>query len=300
VTLAVTGATGFVGQALLDSAKGAEIRALARKPQAPRAGVEWVAGDLADKAALAALVQGTEAVIHVAGVTSAPGAAAFEAGNVAGTMALVEAALAAGVPRFVLVSSLAVREPGLSLYGASKARAERVVMASGLDWTLVRPPAVYGPRDTAMFELFRMARWGVLPVPAGGRTSLIHADDLARLLLALVPGGEGVTHCSFEPDDGRRGGWGNAELAHAIGWAVGRRVRVIPLSARMLDWAARGDELVRRGKAKLTRDRAGYMAHPDWVVAHGARPPAGLWRPAVETRAGLRATAEWYRREGWL
>jgi len=303
VTIAVTGATGFVGQALLDeaSAQGLSLRALTRKPQSPRAGVEWVRGDLADKAALASLVDGVRAVIHVAGLTTAKDAAAFEAGNVTGTLTLIEAALAAGVPRLVHVSSLAAREPELSLYGGSKARGERMVRASGLDWTIVRPPAVYGPRDDAMFELFRSARWGVVPAVRGGRTSLIHAEDLARLLLALVPGGEGVSHQTFEPDDGRRGGWRQDELARAIGWAVGRaRVWVPGLSRSLLEWAARGDELLRRGKAKLTLDRAGYMAHPDWAASEGAAVPTVLWRPTIETRDGLRQTAEWYRREGWL
>lgn len=303
MTLAITGATGFVGQTLLDVATGdrLSLRALTRRPQAERAGVEWVQGDLADRAALRQLVEGARAVIHIAGLTTAPDAATFEAGNVTGTLALVEAALAAGVPRFVHVSSLAAREPELSLYGDSKARGERVVKASALDWTIVRPPAVYGPRDDAMFELFRSARWGVVPAVAGARTSLIHAEDLVRLLLALVPGGEGVTHRTFEPDDGRAGGWGQDELARAIGWAVGRaRIWVPGLTGGMLDWAARGDELLRRGKAKLTRDRAGYMAHPDWVVSEGAGVPPDLWQPKIETRAGLRSTAEWYRREGWL
>lgn len=303
MTLALTGGTGFVGQALLDAAgaNGLAIRALTRRPQQPRPGVEWVQGDLADTRALAELAQGARAVIHVAGLTTARDAAAFEAGNVAGTMAVVEAALAAGVPRFVHVSSLAAREPDLSLYGSSKARGERVVRSSPLDWTIVRPPAVYGPRDDAMFELFRSARWGVVPVTRGGRMSLIHADDLARLLLALVPGGEAVTHRTFEPDDLRPQGWSQDELARAIGWAVGRaRVWVPGLTPGMLDWAARGDMLLRRGKAKLTRDRARYMAHPDWVVSAAAAVPPDLWRPAIETRDGLRATAEWYRREGWL
>ena len=303
MTIAVTGATGFVGQALLDAAavQGLSIRALTRRPQAGRSGVEWVRGDLADKSALAQLVGGTRAVIHVAGLTTARDAAAFEAGNVTGTLALVEAAAAAGVPRIVHVSSLAAREPDLSLYGGSKARGERVVKASGLDWTIVRPPAVYGPRDDAMFELFRSARWGVVPAVQAARTSLIHAEDLARLLLALVPGGEGVSHQTFEPDDGRRGGWSQDELARAIGWAVGRaRVWVPGMTRGMLELAARGDMLVRRGKAKLTLDRAGYMAHPDWVSSEDARVPAALWTPAIETRAGLRQTAEWYRREGWL
>lgn len=303
MTIAVTGATGFVGQAVLDAAarQGLGLRALTRRSQPQRAGVAWVQGDLADKAALRQLVSGARAVIHIAGLTTAPDAETFEAGNVTGTLALVEAALEAGVPRFVHVSSLAAREPELSLYGGSKARGERVVKASGLDWTIVRPPAVYGPRDDALFELFRAALWRVVPAVRGGRTSLIHAEDLARLLLALVPGGESVTHRTFEPDDGRLGGWQQDELARAIGWAVGRaRVWVPGLTRGMLDWAACGDELVRRGRAKLTRDRAGYMAHPDWVVSEGAGVPPAVWRAQVETREGLRATAEWYRREGWL
>ena len=302
MTISVTGGTGFVGQALLDeaAAQGLPLRALARRPQSPRDGVTWVAGDLADKAALASLVTGTEAVIHVAGVTTAPDAAGFEAGNVAGTMALVEACLAAGVPRFVLVSSLSAREPELSQYGASKARAEQVVRASGLDWTIVRPPAVYGPRDDQMFELFRAARWGIVPTPVQGKASLIHAADLARLLLAMVPGGEAVTHRSFEPDDGRNGGWSHYDLARAIGWAVGRRPWVLGLAPSLMRLAARGDVMLRRGKAKLTLDRVGYMNHPDWVVSDAARVPEGLWRAQIETRSGLRETAEWYRAQGWL
>ena len=302
MTIAVTGGTGFVGQALLDTAaaQGQPLRALARKPQVPRPGVEWVAGDLADRAALAELVKGTEAVIHVAGVTTAADAAGFEAGNVAGTMAMVEASLAAGVPRFVLVSSLSAREPDLSLYGASKARAEQVVKASGLDWTIVRPPAVYGPRDDGLFELFRAARWGIVPTPAQGRASLIHAEDLARLLLALVPGGEAITHRSFEPDDGKPGGWSHYELARAIGWAVGRRPWVLGLSPRAMRLAARVDTQLRGARAKLTLDRVGYMNHPDWAVSEQARVPIKRWRPRIETRAGLKSTATWYREAGWL
>ena len=86
-------------------------------------------------------------MIHVAGVISGHSAAAFEIGNVAGTLAMLAAATAGGVRRFVHVSSLAAREPKLSLYGASKARAEELVHSSGLDWAIVRPPAVYGPGD---------------------------------------------------------------------------------------------------------------------------------------------------------
>jgi nucleoside-diphosphate-sugar epimerase len=300
--IAVTGATGFVGQTLLDAAaaQGVAVRALTRKPQEPRDGVEWIAGDLADKVTLANLVKGTEAVIHVAGLTTAPDAAGFEAGNVTGTLNLIEAALAAGVPRFVFVSSLSAREPQLSQYGASKARAELLVKASGLDWTIVRPPAIYGPRDEGLFELFRAAKWGVVPMPETGSASIIHAEDLCRLLLALISGGEAVTHQTFEPDDGREGGWGHYELARAIGWAVGRRPWVLQLSRRAMERAAKIDMRLRGSKAKLTLDRVGYMTHPDWVVSPAARVPDALWTPRVETREGLKATAGWYREMAWL
>lgn len=302
MTIAITGGTGFVGQALIEQARqaGVVVQALARKPQPRRDGVDWIAGDLADCDALAALVDGVEAVVHVAGLTNARHPADFEAANVAGTLAVIEAALAAGVQRFVFVSSLSAREPGLSLYGASKARAERLVKASGLDWTIVRPPTVYGPRDKDMFELFRAAKWGIVPTPKEGRSSLVHVDDLARLFLALLPGGEGASHLTFEPDDGKRGGWTHYELARMIGWAVGRRPKVIGLSKRTMEWVAKADGMLRGAGAKLTLDRVGYMTHPDWVVSLGARVPAALWRPRIETREGMKATARWYREQRWL
>jgi nucleoside-diphosphate-sugar epimerase len=302
VTLAVTGATGFVGRALLEEAgkQGLEVRALTRRKQAQAPGVTWVDGDLRDRKALMKLVRNAEAVIHVAGVVNTPDPLGFHLGNVEGTLALIEAAVASGVPRFVFVSSLAAREPGLSKYGASKAHAEKLVKASGLDWTIVRPPAIYGPRDREMLDMFRAARWGVLPMPPMGRMSIVHVADLARLLLALAPAGEGVSQRTFEPDDGREDGWSHREMARAIGWAVGRRPWVPHLSKPTLERLARLDKAVRGKKAKLTPDRVGYMAHPDWVCRASKRPPRKLWKPEVPTLEGLKATAAWYRAQGWL
>ncbi|HZU63810.1 MAG TPA: NAD(P)H-binding protein [Novosphingobium sp.] len=299
--IALTGATGFVGQALLAeaAARGCAVKALARRPQPPRAGVEWVAGDLADKAALARLVAGAGAVVHVAGVVNAADAAGFEAGNVAGTAALIEAARAAGCQRFVFVSSLAARAPALSAYGASKARAEGLVAASGLDWTIVRPPSVYGPRDTENFELFKSARLGVVPVPRGVCASQIYVEDLARLLLDLVPATASLG-ATYEPDDGRPGGWPMALFARAIGQAVGRRVWVPQLSPGLLRLAARIDVALRGGRAKLTPDRASYMSHTDWVARAAAHVPPAIWRPRVGGAEGLAATVAWYRAQGWL
>jgi len=300
--LAITGATGFVGRAVLDEAlrRGMEVRALARRPQRARAGVEWVRGELGDERALKRLVGRASVVIHIAGVVNAPDAAGFDEGNVRGTLNVVNAALALGVGRFVHVSSLAAREPELSLYGASKRKGEQIVKASSLDWTVVRPPAVYGPHDTEMFELFKLALRGVMPLPPRGRLSVIHVADLARLLLALIPSGEEVTHRIFEPDDGEPGGWTHVTLAKAIGLAVGRRVMPLPLPQRALRWIAWADKAFRGAGAKLTPDRVEYMCHPDWMAGAGMAPPPALWRAQVQTSIGLHATAAWYREAGWI
>ncbi|WP_298192233.1 NAD-dependent epimerase/dehydratase family protein [Novosphingobium sp.] len=301
--VAVTGATGFVGQAVLMAAgrHKLDVRALTRRKQRLRGGVEWIDGDLASKDALERLMEGASAVIHIAGVVNAPDAAGFEEGNVQGTLRVIEAAHEMGVGRLIHVSSLAAREPQLSLYGASKLRGEKLVRASGLDWTVVRPPAVFGPRDTEMLELFRLARRGFVPLPPPGRLSVIHVADLAELLLALLPSSEESTHQIFEPDDGEPGGWSHIQLAHAIGAAVRERpIRPLSLSPRLVELAARADRLLRGKKAKLTPDRARYICHPDWTVGEGAQPPRSLWHPRIDTREGLHATAAWYREAGWL
>jgi nucleoside-diphosphate-sugar epimerase len=302
--LAITGATGFVGSAVLNEAlaQGHQVRALARREQAARAGLEWVRGDLADTSALAALAEGADAVVHVAGLTNTPDPAEFTIANVTGTAHVIAAMKGAGVRRLVFVSSLAARQPALSAYGASKAEAEAVVEGSGLDWTTVRPPAVYGPRDIDMLDLFRAAKWGVVPLPPGGATSIIHADDLAALLVALASGNAAATKKqTYEPDDGREGGWSHKELAQAIGRAMGKRSVFAPhLPKKVLDAAAAADRLARGDKAKLTPDRVGYMCHPNWVARFDRQPPPGVWQPRIPGEEGLGATAEWYKREGWV
>ncbi|MFL6739937.1 MAG: NAD-dependent epimerase/dehydratase family protein [Sphingomicrobium sp.] len=299
--LAVTGATGFVGGRLLDLAltAGHEVRALTRRSQEPRQGISWVPGALDDQQSLDRLVEGADAVIHVAGVINAPDPAGFEAGNVTGTSAVLAAAEKAQVKKFVHVSSLAAREPGLSVYGATKAGSEALVSASPLPSAIARPPAVYGPGDKETLELFRMANRGFVLLPPEGRLSLIHVDDLGHLLLALADPGS-PKGLLVEPDDGRHGGWSHAEFGKALGKALGRTVVTISMSRPILNLCARVDRLVRRDRAKLTRDRVAYFCHPDWMVDPGRGAPEGLWKPKVDTEQGLAETARWYRESGWL
>ena len=301
MTIAVTGGTGFVGTRFIDiaTAAGHNVRALTRRPQRPQRQVEWVEGSLSDADALRRLVTGCTSVVHIAGVLNARDPADFERGNVEGTLAMLAASTAAGITRFVHVSSLAAREPKLSLYGGSKARSEELVEGSGLDWVTVRPPAVYGPGDRETLELFRMAKLRLMLLPPSGRVSVLHVDDLSRLLLALAEAEE-PSRVTLEPDDGRPRGWSHKELAQAIGRAVGRANLSLSMPGPMLKLGAVLDRLVRRDGAKLSADRAAYFSHRDWVVNPDRRPSSDVWRPQVETEQGLAETSAWYEREGWL
>jgi uncharacterized protein YbjT (DUF2867 family) len=299
-TIALTGGTGFVGTRLIALAleSGHQVRALTRRPQAERAGISWVQGDLNNGQALAELCAGADAVIHVAGVVNAPDKAGFAAGNIDGTRNMLAAAKEKGVRRFVHVSSLAAREPELSAYGWSKAEGDRLVMESGLDWAMVRPPAIYGPGDLEMLELFKLAKKGLAVMPRGGRISLIEVGDLGRLLLALAT----TDGCNqiLDADDGTLGGWTHKQFAQAIGAALGKRVASFALPRPLLMAGAHLDRLVRGKNAKLTPDRVAYFCHEDWVIDGERRPPANLWTPQVATDAGLAATAAWYRQQGLL
>lgn len=296
--MALTGGTGFVGRRVIAHAVGQDwhIRALTRRAQSAELNVNWVRGSLDKPDSLADLMAGADVVVHVAGVVSAPDPAGFTAGNVAGTQAVLDAAQAAGVRRFVHVSSLSAREPQLSAYGASKRAGEERVAASDRDWTIVRPSGVYGPGDTEMRDMFRMAQMGLALLPPPGRVALVAVDDLARLLLALAE--RDGPRAVLEVDDGRA--MTHAELARLIGEAVGRRVLAMHLPAGLLRLGARIDRKLRGAEAKLTPDRARYLVHADWTADPARRPAADLWEPRIDTARGLADTAAWYRAHGLL
>ena len=186
---AVTGATGFVGPHLIAALArhGWKLRLLIRRwtPLPSLAGVdaEIVWGDLSDEAALRRLVDGADAVVHAAGLIKARRPEDFQAVNRDGTARL--SALAPTMP-FLLLSSLAAREPQLSPYAASKRAAEEVVARRTGPWLAVRAPAVYGPGDRETLAYFKMAARGFAPQPdrPDARLSLIHVEDLAEALAA--------------------------------------------------------------------------------------------------------------------
>lgn len=306
-TLALTGATGFVGAAILDQAlrQGVRVKALTRRPQSPRKNLEWIAGDVSNGAALARLVANADAVLHAAGAIKAKGPAEFMAVNGQGVRNVLAAAKAAKTKRFVLVSSLAAREPHLSPYAASKRAGEEALTAhgKGLSWAILRPPAVYGPGDREILKLFRAMKWGFAPtLGPTHRFSLMHVEDLARYALALVLERR-AARAIAEPDDGKPGGYTISDVAAAASNLLGTRVRVVSIPKGLLQALALLNEVTAPllGSAPMvTRGKVNEIHHPDWVADGKASRAVPGFRPAFPLEKGLAHTLAWYRREGWL
>ena len=136
-------------------------------------------------------------------------------------------------------------------------------------------------------------------MPPAGHLSVIHAGDLATLLLALT--GHNAPHGHiFEVDDGKTNGWTHVDFAKAIAAAMSRRALVLSTPRPILKMGSVFDRLLRGDKAKLTADRVNYFCHPDWRIDPAKRPDAGLWVPKIETTVGLAETAKAYRAAGLI
>ncbi len=307
--LAITGATGFIGRHLVKALEGrARLRLLSRRPDPSleRATATVLRGALEDEEAVAALVAGADTVIHLAGAIRAPDRRSFETVNALATARLARIAAGAGVRRFLLVSSLAARAPGVSAYAWSKARAEEElrVHAGGMEIAVVRPPAVYGPGDRATFEIFRGLARGRLVLPANreARFSLIFVEDLAALLAHL---GETTwpPDLLLEPDDGRPGGYSWQDLARLAEPHAGRPVRLLLLPravGRLIASTSEAIARIRGGVPMLPVDKLGEFYHSDWLCRPEGLEKIGGWRPLVDFAEGVGRTLAWYRAAGWL
>ena len=303
--IALTGATGFIGNTLLTqlTRAGWRVRALYRRRVGrfpdTLPGVEWVQGDLEDSRALDDLVAGTSAIVHCAGTVRGACRSDFDGVNVqgAGRLAGVAAGLASP-PRFLLLSSLAARAPELSYYAASKRLGEDAVKAAAVNmcWTILRPPAVFGPGDRELAPLFRCIGHGFAPVPAraNARFSLIHVDDLASAVLRWLEADTGYGRI-FELDDGYPGGYDWATVLTIAGRALGRvkPVRKVPIPVPVLQlaaWANLGAARLLRYAPMLTPGKVREITHPDWLCDSHAFADATGWRPIIGLESGLART----------
>ena len=304
MTVAITGGTGFIGGHLTESltVRGRAIRLLHRRDVAERPNVELVRGSMNDQDALERLVKGAAVVVHAAGAVQARSAADLDAINVEATYRLALLAEAAGVRRFILVSSLAATAPETSAYARSKRGGEEAAAAGLRNCRLeiVRPPAVYGPGDRMTLPIFKQLAAGLLIVPKEGtqRFSLIHVRDLAELLATLVA--KPQSSPVVEPDDGMPHGYGWEDIAAIGATILGREIRIRPVPRWLMTLAGTACDLfgmLSDRPRPISRDKVGELYHQRWV-ARGDRPSG--WEPRVTFAEGARETMTWYREQGWI
>jgi nucleoside-diphosphate-sugar epimerase len=325
-TALVTGASGFVGSHLVEALleRGWEVRCLVRRTSdlrwLPRERVRLMYGDVSDESvagreALAEAVKGADSVFHLAAVTSAARDATYYRVNVDGTRRLADAVRrSAPDAHVVLCSSLAAAGPPRpghpateqdpdnpqGAYGTSKLLAEKVLGESGLRHVVIRPPAVYGPRDVDILAAFRTASRGyaVRLAPRGQRLSFVHARDLAA---GLVLAAEREASGRYYMSDGRVHLW--EDVMSGIGAALGLVLQTVSLPTGILHAVAHLDRTRARllgRKPLLTPDRARELSGPDWTCSDAlAREELG-YESRVPLLDGLFETAEWYREVGWL
>lgn len=276
-TVAVTGATGFIGSALVAKlvATGWQVRALTRARQASSqkndASIRWIYGDLDCDGALNELVSGVEAVVHCAGAIRGKSWADFYQTNVIGTQNILRATSNSSCSKFLHISSLAAREPALSWYTQSKFEAEAQVsnFSEKFVTAIYRPAAVYGPGDKAMLPFFKAMRYGVLPVPGNpaNRFGLIYVEDLVAAICCWLEAKRPVTG-AYSIDDGTPGGYDYRLVAAIAQRVLQKSVRclAIPMNsmqilAHLNLWLAR----FFRYAPVLTPGKIRELQHPDWT-----------------------------------
>jgi nucleoside-diphosphate-sugar epimerase len=302
-TIALTGATGFVGAAVARrlTAAGHRIQALIRpaslNKQPAGMAVEWIEGDLDDMPSLQRLVKGVAAVIHCAGAVRGATREQFNRVNADGLEHLIRAMADHNrQPRLLLVSSLAARQPHLSSYAASKRQGERLLTEQSrpLSWTIYRPCAVYGPGDREMLPVLKWMAKGIAPVlgSGNGRFSLIYVDDLAEAIAAWVDR-DGCQSGTYELHDGHPDGYCWHDVIETIGQLRKKAPIRLKIPLVLVRLAAAINLVAARtiGYAPmLTPGKVCELSHPDWVCDNTALKRAIGWSPQTLLPEGLRLT----------
>lgn len=301
--IALTGATGFIGSALARRLiqEGWRVRALHRSPSPPLhltgLSPEWVRGTLEDRDCLEGLVGDADVVIHCAGVLRGITEADFYPANVEAVSRLASiAASRSPAPRFLLMSSLAAREPELSPYAASKRMGEVALskVSDQLSWTALRPPAVYGPGDRALLPLLRLMLHGIALIPGckDARFSLLYVEDLAEATVKWLTG-EVQERRAFELDDGHPQGYTWYEVVETFERLRGGRMLHWQIPESILNLAAGLNRLAASviGYAPMfTPGKVRELRHRDWVCDNGPFRRVVDWTPKVRLEEGLRLT----------
>lgn len=321
----ITGGNGFLGSHVAErlQAEGHELRLMLRRTSSTVflqkiARYDRVNGDLRDKGSLRAAVEGIDTVVHMGGITLARTASEYEAANGAGTANLVNAAVEAGVKRFVYISSLAAQGPSpdgrpqpvdatprpVTAYGDSKLSGERALQAEStkMQTAVLRPPAVYGPRDAALVPLFRAGKLGVFPLLGDGSNlaSFVYVDDAADAVVKATLGNT-PPGAIYTFEDGQPHTW--RELVASFSKAAEKRVVIIPTPPSLYKaagFAGGAVSALLRKALPLCPEKVTHISQRYWVCDSEAIKRDLGWSPAVDLDEGMRRTLAWYKRERWL
>jgi nucleoside-diphosphate-sugar epimerase len=302
-TIALTGATGFIGGVLARRLEtiGWQIRALIRPASLGArytgTATQWIEGDLEDLDSLRRLVSGVYAVVHCAGAVRGASQAQFDDVNVDGVARLVQASSKQHrVPRFLLISSLAAREPHLSPYAASKRQGEDTLAATANDmnWAVLRPPAVYGPGDKELLPLFRWIGRGIAPIlgSRSARFSLLYVEDLAEAVVQWL-NSETNERRAFELHDGHPNGYAWHDVVDTVARLYDRhviRIQVPVVILRLLAGLNLGAAQIFGYAPMLTPGKVRELSHSNWVCDNDALTRKTGWAPRVSLAEGLQRT----------
>ncbi len=304
-TIALTGATGFIGSRVARRlvANGYQLQALNRtasdRSRLSGLKIHWVEGALEDLDSLKRLVRGVDAVVHCAGTVRGATQAHFNRLNVDGVARLVQAVNDQHpVPRFLLISSLVARQPEISPYAASKRQSEHVLTAQSgqIPWTVYRPPAVYGPGDRELLPLFRWMARGIAFILGSGnmRFSMLFVDDLAEAIHQWLLG-DGLQGKVLELHDGFSGGYSWKDVIETVERLGAKRVRRVHVPIAGVRIAAALNAIVARllgYQPMLTPAKLRELRYPHWVAENETITRETGWKPRVSLEDGLRCTLE--------
>lgn len=327
MTIFLTGGSGFLGSHVAEqlSTKGRKVRALVRRTSNTKFleqldNVELFEGAMGDAESLERGIEGCEGVIHAAGLVKAKHPEDFNRVNCGGTVNLLNAAKKnKELKRFVLVSSLAAIGPSadgtpvpddrtpqpVTHYGRSKLAAERACQAvkDEVPVTIIRPPAIYGPRDNEILAFFQAVNKRVLPYlgSTDNTLSMIYGGDCAAACIAAVDA-DVPSGSAFFVEDGKVHVF--SDMIADVEAALGKRALLrFPIPKPVLRVAALGSETygkVRGEAVMLTRDKLNELFEKHWVCDGTPAREALGWKPEMDFSEGARITAKWYQDEGWL
>lgn len=274
-TVLVTGASGFVGSHVVPElvAAGHQVVALVRSPggreavqrrlgAAEVASVTIRTGDVLDRSSLVAALAGVDAVVHLVAIPRdwSRGKDLLRV-NLGGTQNVIAAMRAASVQRLVHLGALGVQDREELHFAKSKARAQVAVAASGLDWTILAPSLLFGPRDGFFNTVAGLVRLPspVVPVPGWGRSRFqpIHVEDVARCLRLALERPDMIGQIA------QLGGpriWTYREITEEVAQALGRRRWIVPLPIPLIALVAGAAETLRFRSFPVATDQLRQLA----------------------------------------